>query len=114
LAVSLGIRAGKSRLRPRRRHAAHQGRWAAKHQRLILETWQVFVVTSLFGWVEKATGDYRFWEAYLAVPRKNGKSPLAAAIGHHKFAAEGEHGAEVYSGATSTPQGIAVPKSRCF
>jgi len=38
------------------------------------------------------------------VPRKNGKSPWAAALGHYKFAAEGEHGAEVYSGATSEAQ----------
>lgn len=40
----------------------------------------------------------------LLVPRKNGKSALAAAIGLYMLVADGEHGAEVYSGATSEKQ----------
>jgi phage terminase large subunit-like protein len=38
------------------------------------------------------------------VPRKNGKSALAAAIGLYMLAADNEYGAEVYTGATSEKQ----------
>jgi phage terminase large subunit-like protein len=81
-----------------------KGIWAARREKLLLQGWQLFIVCSLFGWVEKDSGNYRFWEAYIEVSRKNGKSPLGAAIGLYKFAAEGEFGAEVYSGATTEKQ----------
>lgn len=81
-----------------------KGKWA-KHKELIrLEPWQCFIVCSLFGWVHKLTNLRRFNEAYLEICRKNGKSVLAAAIGVLMFCADGEHGAEVYSGATTEKQ----------
>lgn len=83
-----------------------KGRWAAgtQAQRLVLELWQCFLVCSLFGWVSKATGKRRFRKARIYLPRKNGKSTTAAPIGLYMFAADGEAGAEVYSGATSEKQ----------
>lgn len=81
-----------------------KGKWAARRENLKLEPFQCFAVCSLFGWVSKDAGNYRFTEAYLCLPRKNAKSTLAAAIGHVKFAADEEFGAEVYSGATSEKQ----------
>lgn len=97
-----------------------KGRWAARHQRLKLEPWQCFKTCTLFGWVRKPcsvhrapdehcqdckqAGRYRFTEAYIKEPRKNGKSPWAAAVGHFKFSADGEFGAEVYCGATTEKQ----------
>lgn len=81
-----------------------KGRWAAKRELLILEPWQKFFVCSVFGWVNKHTGFRRFRTAELFVPRKNGKSILAAAIGLYMLTADGEFGAEVYSGATSEKQ----------
>ena len=81
-----------------------KGRWAARHDPFTLEPWQCFLVLSIFGWVRKDTGARRFRRAMLLVPRKNGKSPLAAAIGLYMLAADGEHGAEVYSGATTEKQ----------
>lgn len=83
-----------------------KGKWAlgAKPQRLAMEGWQCFMVGSMFGWVSKATGRRRFRKARLYVPRKNGKSSLAAPIGLFMLAADGEAGAEVYSGATSEKQ----------
>lgn len=81
-----------------------KGRWAAKRERLILDPWQRFFVASVFGWVHKATGLRRFRVADLYVPRKNGKSALAAGIGNYMLAADGEFGAEVYSGATTQKQ----------
>jgi len=77
---------------------------AAKNERLQLGGWQKFVVCSIFGWVLKGTGTYRFRLVYICVPRKNGKSILAAAIGLYKLAADGEFGAEVFSGATTEKQ----------
>jgi phage terminase large subunit-like protein len=81
-----------------------KGNWANRAERIKLQPWQCFIICSLFGWVTKDSGQYRFREAYICVPRKNGKSVIAAGIGLFKFAADGEFGAEVYSGATSEKQ----------
>lgn len=81
-----------------------KGRWAAKRQRLELGSWQAWCVGCLFGWVRKSDGLRRFREAYLELARKNGKSVLAAAIGLYCLVADGEFGAEVYSGATTEKQ----------
>lgn len=66
--------------------------------------WQCFVVGSLFGWKQKKGGLRRFRYALVVVPRKNGKSFLGAGIGLKLLAADGEHGAEVYSVATKEDQ----------
>lgn len=81
-----------------------KGKWAAKGETLVLSPWQSFIVCNLFGWKSVKTGLRRFREAYNELPRKNGKSLLAAAIGLNMFAADGEYGAEVYSGATTEKQ----------
>lgn len=81
-----------------------KGKWAAKRELLKLEPWQVFFVMAAFGWLRKKDGLRRFRKVLLLVPRKNGKSALAAAIGLYMLCADGEHGAEVYSGATSEKQ----------
>jgi phage terminase large subunit-like protein len=75
--------------------------WAG--QTFTLAPWQAFVVGSLFGWT-RPDGLRRFRTAYCAVPRKNGKSMLSAGIGLYLLIADGEHGAEVYSAATSRDQ----------
>jgi phage terminase large subunit-like protein len=85
-----------------------KGRWAARREKLKLEPWQCFIVCSLFGWLNKDDGFRRFREAYICVPRKNGKSPLAAAIGLYMLACDGEAGAEVCCGATSEKQAYEV------
>lgn len=86
-------------------HMPHtKGKWAANNETLTLEPWQAFMVACVFGWKRKRDNLRRFRRAFLLVPRKNGKSALAAAIGNYMFAADGEHGAEVYSGATSEKQ----------
>ena len=81
-----------------------KGRWAAKQELLLLQPWQIFILANLFGWVDKKTRLRRFREGYLEVARKNGKSILAAGVGLYMFAADGDHGAEVYSGATTEKQ----------
>ena len=72
-------------------------------QTVHLEPWQVFILTTVFGWV-KPDGKRRFRRALVEVPRGNGKSFFSSAIGLYMLAADGEGGAEVYSLATTRDQ----------
>jgi len=87
-----------------------KGDWAARGELIVLKAWQIFILVSIFGWINTTTGKRRFTFADLFVPRKNGKSVIAAVIGLYMFAADGEYGAEVYSGATSLKQAMEVFK----
>lgn len=68
------------------------------------EPWQVFVIGNIFCWKNQDTHLRRFNLAYVAVPRKNGKTFLAAGTGLYLFAADGEGGAEIYTAATKLDQ----------
>ena len=81
-----------------------KGKWAREGRLLVLDPWQCFIVTTVFGWVHRDTGLRRFREAYIEVPRKNGKSLVSAGIGLYMLSADGEQGAEVYSAATTRDQ----------
>lgn len=78
-----------------------KGKWAGDS--FELEPWQAFIVANLFGW-KRQDGTRRYRTAYIEVPRKNGKSTLAAGIGLYLFFADGEAGAEVYTAATKKDQ----------
>lgn len=71
---------------------------------LKLEPWQCFILTTVFGWVNKETGLRRFKTVYIECPRKNGKSTLSAPVALYLLAADREPGAEVYSAATTRDQ----------
>jgi phage terminase large subunit-like protein len=81
-----------------------KGKWARSKETLRLEAWQVWILASTFGWLRKRDGLRRFRVLFVVVPRKNGKSALTAGIGIYMLAADGEAGAEVYSGATNEKQ----------
>ncbi|MCW3837822.1 terminase large subunit [Sphingomonas canadensis] len=81
-----------------------KGKWARKKETIRLEPWQIWILCCTFGWLRKATGLRRFRVLFIVVPRKNGKSAIAAGIGLYMFCADGEFGAEVYSGATNEKQ----------
>lgn len=81
-----------------------KGVWAQRREKLLLSDWECFLICVLFGWLQANNGLRRFREAYLEIPRKNGKSPLAAGIGLYMWSMDGEAGAEVYSGATTRDQ----------
>lgn len=81
-----------------------KGKWAQKRENLRLEPWQKFFVTSLFGWKIKASGLRKYRKGELWVPRKNGKSALAAGIALYMLVCDNEYGSEVYTGATSEKQ----------
>lgn len=90
-----------------------KGRWADAGEALRLEPWQCFAFVVTWGWVHRkgvkvdgrdVAGKRRFRRAGWFIPRKNSKSTMAAAGGLYMLAADGEYGAEVYSGATSEKQ----------
>lgn len=81
-----------------------KGKWARGSEPIHLEPWELFIVCAIFGWVHKQSGLRRFTEADIFVPRKNGKTVLAALIGLRMFVADGEPGAEVYCGASDKKQ----------
>tara|TARA_R110000764_G_scaffold55261_1_gene120694 strand:+ start:1393 stop:2937 length:1545 start_codon:yes stop_codon:yes gene_type:complete len=66
----------------------------------ILEKWQKDdIVRPLFGWKSKETGYRKYRTCYVEIPRKNGKSNLAAALALYLLFADGEPGAEIISAA---------------
>ena len=72
-------------------------------ERIVLEPWQVFILTTVFGWVDQH-GNRRFRQVYVEVPRGNGKSALSSAVALIMLMADGEKGAEEYSLATTADQ----------
>jgi len=67
--------------------------WAGKPFKLL--GWQETIVRDLFG-IIKANGFRQFRHAFVCVPKKSGKSELAAAIALYLLCADGETGAEIY------------------
>jgi len=78
---------------------------------IVLEPWQCWILTRIFGWVHRDTRSRRFRVALVFVPRKNAKSTLASVIGLYALACDGESGAEVYSAATTRDQARIVFKA---
>jgi phage terminase large subunit-like protein len=90
------------------RHLRHvKGRWAG--QPFVLEPWQEWhIVRPLFGTVDKRTGLRWYREGLVGLPRKNGKSEIAAGVALYLLVADGEFGAEVYSLAGAKEQASLV------
>lgn len=82
-----------------------QGEWAGKPLELL--GWEQFILWNLFGWY-KADGYRRFTEAYIAVPRKNGKSTFLAPIGLYMEMADNEPGAQVFTAASKRDQALII------
>lgn len=81
-----------------------KGKWAREGKNLELEPWQCFIITTVFGWVHHATQLRRFLEAYEEEARKNGKSAKGSGLLLFMLTADGEHGAECYTAATTRDQ----------
>ena len=72
-----------------------------------LTAWEQSFIANLFGWVRKdkqARIVRRFREVLLYIPRKNGKTPLAAGICLYCLFCDGEAGAQVYGAAADKEQ----------
>jgi len=76
-------------------------------QPFALEDWQKAIVANLFGWIDP-NGNRRFREAFIFVPRKSGKTPLAAGIIDYVGFCDGEPGAQIYSAAGEREQASLV------
>ena len=71
---------------------------------LILQPWQVFIVYNVVGFYYKGTSERRFKEAFIFVPRKNGKTLFVAALAFALGLLERKSGAKIYIVAASLKQ----------
>lgn len=72
--------------------------------RFHLEPWQGFLVASIFGWKRRETGYRKYKEAYVEIPKKSGKTTLAAGIANYMLIADNVAGPEVFLGAHTRDQ----------
>ncbi len=83
-----------------------KGQWAGTT--INLEPWQKDqFLRPLFGTVNP-DGTRQYRTAFVAIPRKNGKSIIAATLALYALFADGEYGAEVYSAAADREQASLV------
>ena len=66
-----------------------KGQWTKTGGRIELQPWQIFILTTVFGWVWRDTGLRRFKTAYLEMPRKQGKSSTSSGVGIYCLCANG-------------------------
>lgn len=82
-----------------------KGTWAGKSFALL--DWQEQIIRDLFG-ILKPNGYRQFNTAYVEIPKKNGKSELAAAIALLLCCGDGEQRAEIYGCAADRGQATIV------
>ncbi len=82
-----------------------KGRWHGENFTLL--PWQEEIVSTLFGTV-KENGFRQYNTCYCEIPKKNGKSELAAAIALYLTCGDGEWAAEVYGCASDRQQASIV------
>lgn len=71
---------------------------------LRLEPWQIFLVYNLLGFYYKNTDERRYKEAFIMIPRKNGKTTFIAALAWGVALLERKSGATIYIVAGSQKQ----------
>ncbi|MGY4859516.1 terminase large subunit [Cryobacterium sp. AP23] len=90
----------------RMRHT--QGKWAGHP--LTPDPWQVaYIIAPIFGWVKRDTFGRVLRiirSVWVEVPRKNGKTTIAAGIGLYLAFGDGESGAQVIAAAASKNQAM--------
>lgn len=88
-------------------HLVHtKGRWAGVPFHLL--PWQADnIIRPLFGTLNK-DGKRLYRTAYIEIPRKNGKSEIAAGIALKLLLADGEQGGEIYGAAADRDQATIV------
>lgn len=82
-----------------------KGTWTGKKFKLL--DWQSQIIRDLFG-VLKPNGYRQFNTAYIEIPKKNGKSELAAAVALLLCCGDGEQRAEIYGCAADRGQATIV------
>ena len=88
------------------------GKWQGKPFRLMEWQWEQ-VIKPLFGTVrEDGLRQYRF--AYIEIPKKNGKTELAAALALYMLCADGEGAPQVFSAACDRKQASLIYEPACY
>ena len=87
-----------------------KGEWHGKNFDLL--PWQTQIISDVFGTV-KPNGYRQYNTAYVEIPKKQGKSELAAAVALYLLAGDGEWGAEVYGCAADRQQASIVFDVAC-
>ena len=82
-----------------------KGEWYGEN--FVLLPWQDKAVRDIFGTI-KANGYRQYNTAYIEIPKKMGKSELAAAVALYLTCGDGEYGAEVYGCAADRQQASIV------
>ncbi len=82
------------------------GEWAGKP--FALQGWQRNIIHDVFGWKRTSDLTRRYRKVYVEIPRKNGKSTLAAGIALYLLFADDEKGAQVFSAAADKEQASIV------
>lgn len=82
-----------------------KGRWRGVPFELL--PWQDRIIRDVFGMV-KENGYRQYNTAYVEIPKKNGKSELAAGVALYMTCGDGEWGAEVYGCASDRQQASIV------
>lgn len=71
---------------------------------LLLQDWQIFIVYNLVGFYYKGTNERRYKEAFIFIPRKNGKTTFIAALAWGLAILERKSGSTIYIVAASQKQ----------
>lgn len=82
-----------------------KGEWAGKNFNMM--PWQQDIIEKLFGTLNP-DGTRQYRTCYIELPRKNGKSTLAAGVALYLLFADDEIGAQVYSAANERGQAALV------
>lgn len=87
--------------------AQHCNHWKGANfagKKFILEPWQKFYLSSIFGWKKTADGLRKYNTSYLEVARKNGKTTLSGISAMSHLLLDRETGSQVYFAATKEEQ----------
>lgn len=77
------------------------GEWRGKP--FVLSDWQAKIVGDIFGW-KRQDGTRKYRTVFIAVPRKAGKTTLAAGLALYALFCDGEPGAQVINAAADREQ----------
>ena len=73
---------------------------------LVLVDWQIFIVYNLVGFYHKGTNERRYKEAFIFIPRKNGKTTFVAALAWGLAILGRASGSRIYIIAASSKQAL--------
>jgi phage terminase large subunit-like protein len=77
-------------------------------EKIVLLPWQVWMLTTIFGYLQKYTGYRRFRRVYAEIPKGNGKSALTSPVANYMAFCCGIRGAQVYAAAITMQQARVV------